>query len=107
MLDTFQTTLEQKLHLGFDLGDGGVREVTKALKPLVSESDRDLIEAVAQSLRETGYPALRNLGIRAVAGRVILTGRVPSYHQKQMAQSVVCRLGQVRTVTNDIEVGCP
>ncbi len=106
MLD-IQATLEQKFDLGFDLGEAGLHQVTKALLPAVSDSDRHLVEIVAQSLRETGYPALRSLGISAVAGRIILTGRVPTYHQKQMAQSIVRRLQQVRAITNDLEVvGC-
>lgn len=104
MLD-IQATLEQKHDLGFDLGKAGIHHVTQALKPAMSDSDRHLAEAVAQSLRETGYPALRSLGICAVAGRIILTGRVPTYHQKQMAQSIVRRLHQVRGITNEIEVG--
>ena len=68
------------------------------------DSDLALIEAIGQSLRATGYPALRNLGIDIVGGQVVLTGRVPSYHQKQLAQATVRHFNQVRGITNSIEV---
>ncbi len=70
----------------------------------ISQSDIALIEAIGQSLRATGYPALRNLGISAVGGEIVLTGRVPSYHQKQLAQATAQQFLQVRGITNSIEV---
>ncbi|MGE5195312.1 MAG: BON domain-containing protein [Deltaproteobacteria bacterium] len=69
-----------------------------------SDSDAVLMEAIGQSLRSTGYPALRNLGISVIGGDVVLTGRVPTYHQKQLAQATVQQFLQVRGIANSIEV---
>ena len=73
-------------------------------KRAASSVDTALIAAIGQSLRETGYPALRNVDIRVSGGDVVLAGRVHSYHQKQLAQATAQQFLQVRGITNDIEV---
>jgi osmotically-inducible protein OsmY len=70
----------------------------------ISISDAALTGAIGQSLRATGYPALRNVEIGVSEGEVVLTGRVPSYHLKQLAQATAQQFLQVRGITNSIEV---
>jgi hypothetical protein len=60
--------------------------------------------AIGQSLRETGYPALRTVEIRVSGGDIVLAGRVPTYHLKQLAQAAVQQFLQVRGIINSIEV---
>lgn len=72
--------------------------------PQESSPHAVLVQIAAQSLRTTGYAALRNLTIGVVAGRIVLSGRVRTYYQKQLAQSIVQRLQPAGGITNDIEV---
>ena len=68
--------------------------------------DRALVEAVGQVLRATGYPALREIQIEVERGTVVLWGRVPTYHQKQLAQARAQQVDGVRGIANGIEVLC-
>lgn len=68
--------------------------------------DAALIDAVEQALRSSGYLALRQVEVELSAGVVILWGRVPSYHQKQFAQSIVQRVAGVQSVANGLDVVC-
>lgn len=65
-----------------------------------------MIEAVRRALSATGYPALRNLDVEYCRDTVVLWGRVPSYHQKQLAQVIVQRVNGVRGIANGLEVVC-
>jgi osmotically-inducible protein OsmY len=69
-------------------------------------SGQSLIEAVGQALRATGYPALGRIELEICGGVVVLWGRVPTYHQKQLAQAVAHRVKGVRGIANGIEVLC-
>lgn len=69
-------------------------------------SDGNLIQDVARALRATGRPALRALDIEVSAGIVILWGRVPSYHQKQLAQEAARSVAGVSGIANGLEVVC-
>jgi hypothetical protein len=68
--------------------------------------DLALIDAVGVAIRATGLPALRNIQIEIDRGTVVLWGRVPTYHQKQLAQAVAQKVEGVRGVANGIEVVC-
>ena len=68
--------------------------------------DEELLHVVDEALRNTGYPALRNIEIKASGGTLVLCGLVPSYFQKQLAQSLAQNVKGVRVVANRLEVVC-
>jgi osmotically-inducible protein OsmY len=69
-------------------------------------ADQKLAQEASLALREAGFPALRDLEIEVTRGVVILWGRVPTYHQKQLAQATVQKLDGVRGIANGVEVVC-
>ncbi len=69
-------------------------------------SEQALAHAVAKALVATGYSALRGLEIEMSNGIAVLWGRVPTYHQKQLAQAVAQNVEGVRGIANGIEVSC-
>jgi osmotically-inducible protein OsmY len=69
-------------------------------------ADQRLAHEASRALREAGLPALRELDIEVTRGVVILWGRVPTYHQKQLAQATVQKLDGVRGIANGVEVVC-
>jgi osmotically-inducible protein OsmY len=71
-----------------------------------SDVDRKLAGAVAGALRDTGLSALRELDIEICQGVVVLWGRVPNYHQKQLAQVTAQNVTGVRGIANGVEVVC-
>lgn len=77
-----------------------------SLRALGFNPDGPLICAVEESLRSSGYPALRQVEIEICAGVVVLWGSVPSYHQKQLAQSLAQRVPGVNSIANGLEVIC-
>ena len=68
--------------------------------------DRTLIEKLGRALSATGYSTLRGIEIEIHHGVVVLWGRVPNYHQKQLAQATVQQVPGVRRVANGIDVVC-
>jgi hypothetical protein len=46
-------------------------------------------EQAAQALRQSNIPALRRLVVVGSASQLVLTGRVPSYYIKQLAQEAI------------------
>jgi hypothetical protein len=69
------------------------------------EQDKRLGSLAIEQLRASGYPILRRLRCDVVDGVVILGGRVPSFHLKQMAQVVLAKVESIGRVKNMIEVG--
>jgi osmotically-inducible protein OsmY len=67
-------------------------------------ADDGLLTAVRAALRSSGYRPLWDLRCQVSDGVVTLSGVVPSYHLKQLAQTVVLRLHQVRGLRNRAEV---
>lgn len=66
-----------------------------------SHSLRDVVQAqVARSPFVTG----RNLRVELIDDEVILTGHVPTYYQKQMAQESLRGIAGVTLVRNELEV---
>jgi hypothetical protein len=55
-------------------------------------------------LHNSAYSSLRDVHCTCHHGVLIITGRVPSYYVKQVAQSLVRTLDQVDEVVNDLEV---
>jgi len=71
---------------------------------LHEDEDDNLRQAAVEVLRSSGYIQLRKLRCMAAAGVVTISGLVPSYFLKQMAQELVLRLAHVRQVKNLVEV---
>jgi osmotically-inducible protein OsmY len=67
-------------------------------------SDQRLLKAIRQALQRTGQPALRELGVTVGQGRARLTGRVPSYYLKQLAQHITLQLEGVVGIHNELNV---
>ncbi len=74
-------------------------------EPLTAAQDDLVRAAVAASLRSSGYLLLRDLHCEVADGVVTISGRVPSFHLKQVAQSVLMKVEAVRAVNNRVEVG--
>jgi osmotically-inducible protein OsmY len=72
--------------------------------PCVTDCDRALHHQVRRSLRGTGYAALQQIDCRVENGIVELSGDVPSFYFKQIAQAVLLALKQVQRVENRLRV---
>lgn len=59
---------------------------------------------IVKALHDKHVPALRRIAVEETATSVILSGRVPSYYLKQLAQEAVLPLLAGRPLTNRIEV---
>lgn len=44
-----------------------------------------LVEQVETSILQTTHGRIRDLAVEEIQGRVVIRGRVPSYHTKQLA----------------------
>jgi len=69
-------------------------------------TDRDLSLEVKQTLQETRCAALQGIHCRVVNGIVELSGDVPSFYSKQLAQEVLLTLKHVRRIENRLHVRC-
>jgi hypothetical protein len=74
------------------------------LEVALVDRDGDLLKAASASLHDSGYAALAFVGCEASGDRIILHGSVPSYHLKQLAQSIVARAVGGRRVENRLAV---
>ena len=70
------------------------------------ESDQEdrLYLAAITALRSSGYGLLTKLQCESAAGVVTISGAVPSFFLKQLAQEAVLRLAHVREVRNMVQV---
>ncbi len=64
----------------------------------------DVEEAARVRLQLSPYRALRRVTCEFIEGTLILQGRVPTYHYKQLAQVTVLGLDGVQRIVNDLEV---
>jgi hypothetical protein len=69
-----------------------------------AETDDLRRNAVFGLLRDSGHDALRNLQCEVFGDVVVVSGLAPSYFLKQMAQTVILKLGWVKGLSNQIEV---
>jgi hypothetical protein len=69
----------------------------------VSEGDRRMHAAAVEVLSKSHYGALRQLNCRVTSGVVEISGTVPNFYLKQLAQEAVLRL-EPGSVRNLIEV---
>jgi osmotically-inducible protein OsmY len=70
----------------------------------IRSHDRAIRESVNQVLQQSGYASLRCIQCDVSDGVVELTGNVPSFYVKQLAQTAVLRLEQIRGVKNLLRV---
>lgn len=56
------------------------------------------------ALRQSPHPALHSLEVDEIDGAVVLTGRVGSYYDKQLAQEAVLSVVGGRSIVNNIRV---
>jgi hypothetical protein len=71
--------------------------------PSFGRDDR-LRTAALGLLRSSGYRPLRYLDCEVRDGRAVLSGVVPSFYLKQLAQALLLRLGEIQGVNNLLEV---
>ncbi len=64
-------------------------------------------ERVRLALSAAGYGPLRHVEVTVQAGAVFLTGQVPSYHLKQLAQEAALAALATHRVRNDLAVARP
>ena len=69
--------------------------------------DGVLTEGVARALCATGHLSLRDIDITVEGETVYLSGRVPSYYLKQVAQMTAAGVSGVRIVRNELGVFSP
>lgn len=67
-------------------------------------ADDQMARCAARALHESAYLPLRQVQCRCGQGILMLYGRVPTYHLKQIAQVLVRRLPHVDAVANCIVV---
>lgn len=108
----FNTTLDDLARIGGvnpTVPDADAVELRepRSSNPISSNRlDRGLVDAVRCALCATGYHVLREIQIEIDRGIVLLWGRVPTYHQKQLAQATAQQVAGVRGIANGIEVVC-
>ncbi|WP_422926471.1 hypothetical protein [Singulisphaera sp. PoT] len=57
-----------------------------------SDHEPTLSERVESRIRESTYGRIRNLSVEEVAGRLVVRGRAPSHHTRQLALHGVLQL---------------
>jgi osmotically-inducible protein OsmY len=72
-----------------------------------SLEDLRLAEQVERALRATGHRALRNIAVSVHARVVTLSGPVPSYYLKQVAQTTARTVLGAHQVRNEVDVVRP
>lgn len=78
-------------------------------QPLFNCSPREIERNVIQLLERHPHFRGRNLWLQCTCreGNLYLSGKLPSFHLKQVAQEVVRHVEGVRTVVNEIVVASP
>lgn len=77
-----------------------------SLSPSRRESipGRDVAQQAAAVLQESGYSALRSIDCSCEEGILVLSGKVPSFYLKQVAQTLVSKLAEGGQVLNRLDV---
>jgi hypothetical protein len=68
--------------------------------PQASGDDYRLRQTVIRGLRNSGYSSLLKISCEVFDGEVVVGGIVPSFYLKQMAQTIIMRIGQIRIKNN-------
>ncbi len=66
--------------------------------------DGDLEHELTQRLGDCGHPELRRISVSVDGQRVVLSGRVPTFFLKQMAQETARQVCPDRRVYNEVDV---
>ena len=69
--------------------------------------DDSVLDEVRRRLADSSHLLLRSVNCRLRDGRLQLTGRVPSFYLKQLAQAVVQNVEGVRLIENELRVVNP
>ena len=70
-----------------------------------AEKGVDIEELARVRLQHSAYRAIRRVNCQFNAGTLTLTGHLPTYHYKQLAQAAVVEMQGVQQIVNDIKVG--
>ena len=70
----------------------------------IAEKSAPLRQSIEQALARTGYPELRAVRVGTYDGLVTLTGCVPTYYLKQLAQCAAGSIEGVDGLQNNIVV---
>jgi hypothetical protein len=81
-------------------------QAVRALKSLPAVRTEALVTRVADVLKTSGYPALRNVVIEHHESIIVLRGQVPTFYLKQVAQAAVTKVRGVGCLVNQICVDC-
>ena len=65
---------------------------------------RDVAARVAESLKASGYAALKSVTAEHRGGAILLRGSVPSFYMKQIAQAVASKVHGVAILVNLLSV---
>jgi osmotically-inducible protein OsmY len=68
-------------------------------------SDTSICEQTISLLNDSGHRSLGRLDCRVHQGVIELSGKVPSFYLKQLAQAVALRVETARGVQNRVRVG--
>jgi hypothetical protein len=68
--------------------------------PQVSGDDYCLHQTVIRGLRDSGYSSLLKIKCDVFEGEVVVGGVVPSFYLKQMAQTIILRIGHIKVKNN-------
>jgi len=69
------------------------------------DSERsEFVDRVDNAIKNSPHISQRELTIRVEKDRVVLSGTVESYYQKQIAQETVRRVDGVQSIDNRLEV---
>lgn len=91
------TTIERRLRF-----DTAAHEFLKL--PSTEHVDREIQIAVENKLQNSSYGSVRRVDCTVRDGAVTLFGSVPSYHMKQVVQTLAARVPCVIRVSNHCEV---
>lgn len=82
----------------------GVRRRVDRRPSAIDERSVDLRERVVEAIASLGYPLLVTVDCKMTADRIVLSGSLPSYHLKQMAQVAALRVAGPGRVDNRVVV---
>ena len=75
-----------------------------ATRPDDESQNEPVQDVIARRLDETGHHELRQIRVEVAEGRIVLSGSVPSYFLKQMAQETARQAYPDCKVDNDLRV---
>jgi len=66
--------------------------------------DAEIEQSVIENLREASISVANSIECEYCDGRLVMSGTLPSYYRKQMAQECAAQVEGVRVVINKIQV---